>query len=475
MNAPARIDPAAQIAVELRVLHGPQAGSRLTLIPHETHLLGSGDACTIMLAGAQIQGEHARLTVRADHWVVEPVQGGVATLDGLACGPDRPLAFGAVVQLGLVKLTAEREDAAWPQDEALEPPARPEPTNEEPVPDKEVDEAAAALAAEAAARCKAEAAAREAVRAASRRRTKAAALVACMAGSAIALTAYAGWQMMAPPPETPMENVATSSPRQEPTPPRPTPHEVLQAWFQPLSRLGRLSLEGQGDGPWRVLGYVPTNSDRDRLSRAAQSQPWPVSVDVVSEAERQMRVRRFLETQVSPALDARLTGTQDGALQIRVLAATQADADRLTKQLRENHTAFEPFAFEVLLPRDIRQRFLDGLKAAGLGQRFEVLQSEPVLTLSALLAHSEVKQWEHYFSQFTADHGSVLAISATVRTERDSVESRIRAVVAGRYPYVITTSGERIAPGGQIDGKVLAAIGAQEVLFADGLRVRLQP
>ncbi|WP_285886555.1 hypothetical protein [Hydrogenophaga intermedia] len=40
---------------------------------------------------------------------------------------------------------------------------------------------------------------------------------------------------------------------------------------------------------------------------------------------------------------------------------------------------------------------------------------------------------------------------------------------------MITTSGERIAPGGQIDGKVLTAIGAQEVVFADGLRVRFHP
>ena len=57
----------------------------------------------------------------------------------------------------------------------------------------------------------------------------------------------------------------------------------------------------------------------------------------------------------------------------------------------------------------------------------------------------------------------------------DAIESRIRAVVAGRYPYVIMASGERVAPGGQIDGKVLAAIGAQEIVFADGLRLRLHP
>lgn len=104
-----------------------------------------------------------------------------------------------------------------------------------------------------------------------------------------------------------------------------------------------------------------------------------------------------------------------------------------------------------------------------------MVRTEPELTLQALLPQSDVKRWEHYFSQFTSDYGSVVGIHATVRTERDSVESRIRAVVAGRYPYVITVSGERVAPGGQIDGKVLAAIGAQEIVFADGLRVRLQP
>lgn len=467
MNTPTLDDPSQGIPVELRVLHGPQAGSRLTLMPQETYLLGNGDACTVMLAGAQIQPEHARLTVYADHWTAEPDQGSVITLDGQACGADHPLEFGTVVQLGLVKLTVEQEDAAWTQDEALEPPPKPEPLTDaadnEPSPSPPAQEPTeeahnSVLAARRAARSP---------------RAPVVALLACMAGGAIALTAYAGWQMTAPThtPETIVETGGAAAGQA----PKPSPSAALQAWLEPMQRLGRLSLEGGGEGPWRVVGHVSSAAERERLIRSAQALPWPVNVDVLFNTERQSQVQRFLASQSGQQLSARVTGNQGAALQVRVLARTQGDADRLMSQLREAHAQLEPFSFEVLLPSDIRQRFFDGLQVNGMADRFEVLRKEPELALRASLPQKQVGTWERYFSQFTAEHGSVLPISATVRTERDSIETRIRAVVAGNYPYVITSTGERVAPGGQIDGKVLITIGAQELVFADGLRVRFQP
>lgn len=469
MNTPRVDDPSLDIPVELRVLHGPQAGSRLTLMPQETYLLGSGDACTIMLAGAQIQAEHARLTVHTDHWIAEPDQGSVTTLDGQACGPDRPLEFGTVLQLGLVKLTVEQEDAAWTQDEALEPPPKPEPLTES------ADDDPAAEPQDTAAPTEQDSPAEATSRAARAPRVLAAALLTCMAGGAIALTAYAGWQMTAPPPTPLTETITESTDTAAAQAPQPSPSEVLQDWLKPLQRLGRLVLEGQGEGPWRVVGHVPTAAEREQIVRAAQALPWPVAIDVLSSAERQSRVQRFLEARSGQQVSARISGTQDTALQVRVLAKTQTDAERLMTQLREAQAPLGPFAFEVLLPSDIRQRFLEGLQTNGLADSFEVQRSEPELALRASLPQQQVRTWERYFSQFTAEYGSFLTINATVRTERDAVESRIRAVVAGDYPYVITSTGERVAPGGRIDGKVLAAIGPQELVFADGLRVRFQP
>ena len=54
--------------VELRVLHGPQAGSRLPLMPGAPYLVGAGDACDVMLAGAQVEAEHAHIEVDGEHF-----------------------------------------------------------------------------------------------------------------------------------------------------------------------------------------------------------------------------------------------------------------------------------------------------------------------------------------------------------------------------------------------------------------------
>lgn len=468
MNTPQDDTLSQDLPIELRVLHGPQAGSRLALMPQESYLLGSGDTCTVMLAGAQVQSEHARLTIDADHWVIDPDQGSVTTLDGQPCGPDRPLELGTVVQLGLVKLTVVRHDARWPQDEALVPQPRPEPDTQLPAredgqahadPCEALEDRGAVANASAAPRG---------------HRALAAALLTCVAGSAVALTAYAGWQMTAV--STQVAADAASAADIEPhAAARPSIRDALQTWLAALPESGRLALEGHGDGPWRVVGYVPTEIGRRHIVQSAQSLPWPVAIDILTETEREARVRRFLHAEAGEAIDARLAGTRGATLQVRLVATHRADAERFMQRLRTELRALEPVAFDVLLPSDIRQRFLQGLQDNGLAARFDVVRNEPEFTLRALLPQHEVKRWEQFFSHFTGEYGSVVGIHATVRTERDSVESRIRAVVAGRYPYVITASGERVAPGGQIDGKVLAAIGAQEIVFADGLRLRLHP
>ena len=48
--------------LELRVLHGPQAGSRLILFVGE-YTLGTDDECEVMLAGPRLMGLHAKLKI----------------------------------------------------------------------------------------------------------------------------------------------------------------------------------------------------------------------------------------------------------------------------------------------------------------------------------------------------------------------------------------------------------------------------
>lgn len=456
--------------VELRVLHGPQAGSRLPLMPGAPYLVGAGDACDVMLAGAQVEAEHAHIEVDGEHWTVTPDGGRALRLDGQTCDVNQPLAFGTVVQLGRVKVTVDRQGAEWPMDEALEPQPRPEPAPpaaDEPVADTDGAEQAAAPGTTSPPSAQA------AKPPFARRRAVAMAVFVWVAAASLALTGYAAWQLARPiePPAAPP--VATAPPQAE-TPPKP--EERLPEWVQAHGANAHLLLDGGGEQPWRVLGHVKDDSERQRLIDAARELPWPVTVAVLTDTERLAAVQRYAEQQAStPTLAVRLLPDGRAHPTVRVIAANPSRADEFIARLHRDLRPLEPIDTEVLLPPAVRLRFMERLDGADLGRRFTVAHTEPDLKLTALLKPGEVERWERLFADFTREYGSVLSISAVVRFERDAIESRIRAVVAGAYPYVVTTSGQRVAPGGAIDGKTVAAVNAQEVVFSDGLRVRLRP
>ncbi|HVZ45052.1 MAG TPA: FHA domain-containing protein [Ramlibacter sp.] len=109
-------------AFELRVLHGPQAGSTLPLEAGCEYRLGTGDVCAILLAGTQIEPEHAALSADEGGIHVVPLQGKVFTLDRAEIADGQAVELGTVLRLGRVKLTVESVDAPWPEDDALEEP-----------------------------------------------------------------------------------------------------------------------------------------------------------------------------------------------------------------------------------------------------------------------------------------------------------------------------------------------------------------
>lgn len=456
--------------VELRVLHGPQAGSRLPLMPGAPYLIGSGDNCDVVLAGAQVEEEHAHIEVDGSHWSITPEEGRALRLDGLVCDANQSLAFGTAIALGRVKITVDLQSAEWPQDEALEPQPRPEPapTAEENPATDEAPDATGAGAAMAAAPAPVAPPSRLG------RRVLALAMFALAASASIALTAYAAWQATQPP-ESLSPPAAKTSPPPPPKAP-PTPEVLMPDWVRKHGTNAHLMLEGGGERPWRVLGYVKQDSERQRLIDATRELPWPVEVAVSTEAERLNTVQRYASEQPpNGKLTVRWRESDTGNPAVRVVATNQALADEFIAKLQKDLRPLEPIDTEVLLPPAVRHRFMERLDVAGLGSRFTTIRTEPDLALTALLPQADVARWERMFADFTKEYGSVLSISAVIRTERDAIESRIRAVVAGAYPYVMTTSGQRVAPGGAIDGKTVIAVNAQEVVFSDGLRVRLRP
>ena len=118
-----KIEPQLEVLLpqlELRVLHGPQAGSRLTLSVGE-YMLGTDDDCEVMLAGPRLMGVHAKLRIDTDAASISPIDGTVLDGHGKAISQDTPLALGMPVEIGGIWVSVDEVDAPWPSTETLIP------------------------------------------------------------------------------------------------------------------------------------------------------------------------------------------------------------------------------------------------------------------------------------------------------------------------------------------------------------------
>lgn len=432
------------VALELRILHGPQAGSTLPMEQGQTYTLGTADTCAVLLAGSQIEAEHAALSVHEDGIQVMLLDGKVMTVDRSEVGTDEVIPLGTAMRLGRVMLTVDSVDAAWPDEEALEEPAPPQ------QPEAELDalqeqvaqdaqEAELAEEARKATLKKSETAAGSA-RKISRRARLRSALPAVLLGGAATLLMGA----------------------------------AVAAW---------VTSEGGAQAAAQVAGLEPVATSTLRPSAAgaaaaatAASAP-AASVAAESSAarvaDRLAAVTAFtLKYSVAGETELNVQQGKLGALRIVGAAATPEMVTTLINTARTELASAAPVEYAIVPRSELPARFESRLRAAGLASKFKVISREPRMELQAVLTNPEVRAWEDMFREFTREYGSVLTVNARVQLERDKVEGHIETVIAGAFPYVVTTEGRRVAPGGVIEGKTLVAIRDGELTFSDGLRVR---
>ena len=79
-----------QARIELRVLFGPQAGSRLQVAPGN-YDLGEGDECEVILSGPKMLGRHAQLSFDGEQLTISPLDGKVCDAQGNEISESFPL------------------------------------------------------------------------------------------------------------------------------------------------------------------------------------------------------------------------------------------------------------------------------------------------------------------------------------------------------------------------------------------------
>jgi hypothetical protein len=409
MNTSATQDYVPTEALELRVLHGPQAGSTLPLELGETYTLGTADTCAVLLAGTQIEAEHVALSADGDGIQVNLLQGKVMTIDRGEVSSGQVLALGTVLRLGRVKLTVDSVDAPWPHDDALEEPEL------APAPQPDAD------AAEQS------------------------------------------------PPDAPLQVRERTASR-----------SAHSRGIMPSLLLGGAAMLLMGAA---VAAWVTADKGRQPVADSTVLQqvapPAPAAsakapeVRVISDSERLAVVTKFLDKhRVAGEMELNVEKGASGALRIVGAAATREKLTAVTDAALTEQAEAAPLNFAVLLRSELPARFEDRLRSSGLAAKFKVQRRDPQLELLAVLTAPEVRTWEKLFLEFTRDYGSVLTIVAQVQHERDTVQAHIETVVGGAFPYLVTTAGNRVAPGGMLDGRTLMAIRDGEVVFSDGLRVR---
>lgn len=202
----------------------------------------------------------------------------------------------------------------------------------------------------------------------------------------------------------------------------------------------------------------------------------PVEVKVMLDAERLDAVKRFVQAQHSPGrLDLRMEPGVGDVLRILGSASSAEEAAAFPERARGELAALEPIEFDILRPEQVRGRFMDRVREAGLDGKFRVTATEPALELRAVLSPQDTRIWEALFLDFTRRYGSTLKINALVEPERDAIAANVAAVVGGAFPYIVTTSGQRIAPGGALAGSTVVAVRDGEIVLSDGTRFRYGP
>jgi type III secretion system YscD/HrpQ family protein len=456
-------------AIELRVLHGPQAGARLPLQPGQGYTIGTADSCAIVLGGAQVAQEHARISVDADGVSIEPLDARVLTLAGeeIEAGP---LPLGTVLQFGLVKLTVASVDDEWPGDEALQMrSASTEPAEEEE--EKDLSDGAAALP-EVHPSTPSPSAGVHTLKYAEARRY-------AVYGAVVLLVGVGVFAAMQRPAEAVASTVSAAPGSLEPEArPVPTEAENAAALAEVLKNFPKGSLAAKRTelGGWTVEGRLRTDKELQRLREGLSMLDLPVEVKVMLDAERLEAVKRFVKAQHSPGrLDLRMEPGVGDVLRILGSASTAEEASAFPERARAELAALEPVEFDILRPEQVRGHFMDRVREAGLDGKFRVTATEPALELRAVLSPQDTRIWEALFLDFTRRYGSTLKVNAVVEPERDAITANVAAVVGGAFPYIVTTSGQRIAPGGALAGNTVVAVRDGEIVLSDGTRFRYGP
>jgi type III secretion system YscD/HrpQ family protein len=440
--------------LELRVLHGPQAGSRLTLFVGE-YTLGTDDDCEVMLAGPRLMGMHARLKIDADTASISPIDGNILDAHGKQILGDTPLAIGIPVEIGGVWISVDEVDAPWPTTETLIP----QPSAASSAAPAESSDVS--LTSEAQVQDESDFNVQRA-------RAKRFLIISMSGLATIAILGVAGafWLSSQPMPAA-SELVVSASPM----PSVPTLSDRLAEAFP-----GRIVEVTPGNGGATVVkAYATDGAMANRMQQMIRKFDGTAVTHLFSDDA-------MLESASGVVLKYRQEGTRavvrvtemkNGTASLRGVVASQSVRDELMDNLKNSVPGLRSIDISVQGIDELPSLLTDRLTLADLSKKLQIVSRQPEFTLRGNLSEEEIQRWETVLTQFSQEFGQILPIRAMISIQQKRPPINVQTVVGGAMPFVITDTGQRIGVGGEANGHTISAIRDDEIIFDGTLRFRI--
>ncbi len=443
--------------LELRVLYGPQSGSRLTIAPGD-YLLGTDDECAVILAGPKMQGMHARLTFDGDRPSIEAVDGSVLDTDGNAVEQTLPLALGMPIDLGGVWITVDEIDAPWPDLDAIIPPPgrRPHAADGDPgAPLASGAEAPRAVQSESPRFASEERQRRHARRMLAG--SLALLLLVAMAGiaSAIRLLGFSA-QVTA---ETVQDPAAVIQ---------------LRNRLRELAPGHQITVTVRPDGRQEVRGYVQDEKMETAVRDAVRKIAQTPAVHLVIDNQLLAMARKTAEGLQDPARALfKVNGVMNGVANVSGTVSSPSVREEIVDALRKGVPELRGTEATIRLAADLPDLLQEKISAAGLARRLQVVDEQPEFIVRGTLSEDELPRWEALLASFGTEFGKLLPIRATIIPLKRLLPVNVQTVIGGQMPFVITDRGQRIGPGGEAGSHTLSSIGDKEIVFEGRQRIRI--
>ena len=443
-----------QARIELRVLFGPQTGSRLQVAPGN-YDLGEGDECEVILSGPKMLGRHAQLSFDGEQLTISPLDGKVCDAQGNEISESFPLGLGMPVEMGGIWISVDDVDAEWPDPTdvvSIMPPA-----------------AAASATSTSAEDSSTEK--NDSTDEKPRRRAKAALItsITALTVMGIAGITLAAWLVNHPNQPTTTLDATPKAALPDP----PNLHKVRQI-LGTTAAGSSVEVIVTRDRRLLIKGFVPDQASKTALTTVLETLTPPPQIDLQVDADLSAAAATLLAERIDPAsAKLKVESVSGGVLTIEGAVLTQRARDAVMDLLQTSLPGLKRVNASIVMAEDLPQLLQDQLAASGLLKKIQIIDKQPEFILRGTLTDDDMRRWENLIVNFTDRYGKLLPIKAVFKLTTRKPPVNVQAIVGGTTPFVITENGDRITRGGDVNGNTLMIVKDTEIIFEGSERFRI--